>query len=91
MDKGLDKEPPYNLSLNKIATTLDAETAQEDDNQDGAFVNSLTHSGTRFRREEASPSTRFWRKETQTNTRFEKKRTPSFSISFTNTEKEHKE
>ena len=46
MDKGLDKEPPYNLSLNKIATTLDAETAQEDDNQDGAFVNSLTCSGT---------------------------------------------
>ena len=52
MDRGLDKDPPYNLSLNEIATTLDAETAQENDDEDGAILHSLTRSGTRYRREE---------------------------------------
>ena len=53
MDKGLDRNPPFNLSLNKIATTLNAETSQEDEDQDDkAIVHSLTRSGVRFRREE---------------------------------------
>ena len=47
MDHDLDKEPPYNISINTIATTLDSETSQEDkDDEDlGALVYSVTFSG----------------------------------------------
>ena len=42
MDKGLHKEPPDNLSLNKIATTLDSETLQDDDTTEERVVHSIT-------------------------------------------------
>ena len=52
MDKGLHKDPPYNLSLNEIATTLDAEMLQEDDNvHDNAIVHRVTRYGARYCRE----------------------------------------
>ena len=50
MDRGLHKDPRYNLSLNEIATTLDAETAQENnDHEVNAVVHSLTRFGARYR------------------------------------------
>ena len=50
MERGLHKDPPDNLHLNKIATTLYSETLQ-DDNDDtpvDKFVYALTRSGNNY-------------------------------------------
>ena len=58
MDRGINKAPPSNLSINEIATTLDAEVADDDDEVEmDAFTNRLTRSGTPFRPQSDTSST----------------------------------
>ena len=58
LDKGLNEEPPFNLLLNEIATTLDAENMQDDNTNNNTVVHGLTRLGTRFQQEKEAPPPR---------------------------------
>ena len=56
MERGIHKVPPYNLSLNEIATTLDAETIQYRDKDDiKMFAHIVTRSGNQYNNRLAYP------------------------------------
>ena len=83
MDRGLNKDPLYNILINEIATTLDAETAQENDNEDGAIVHSLIRSGTRYRTEETQNNQQAPRSQNRRDTKNNTSQQNQYSRNFT--------